>query len=156
MKNKIIIIGIVLTVFVVVFVICFTVGNNNSGKRLKKDNNIENVDDTKSVEKTKKALENNIVELGRSFDIYLDEKVVVKDEDLYLELIHVDDSRCPMNVECYWEGEIEYQLIVNDNNYKLSTVNNREINYGKYLISLDKENNSIDYAKIIVEKKEGE
>lgn len=70
------------------------------------------------------------------------EKVVL--DDLVISLIDVKDSRCPKNVECFWEGELNYSLLINNENYEISTVLKKEIEYNNYLIDIvaDKCNNN--------------
>ena len=64
------------------------------------------------------------VSLGKTLDI---------NDELSVKLINVNDSRCPDDVECFWEGELEYELVINKENYKISTVLNTTLFSGKYL-----------------------
>ena len=50
-------------------------------------------------------------ELGENFELYQDQDAVVLGEDLRLsDLEVVNDSRCPLNVECVWAGEAVYTV----------------------------------------------
>ena len=64
------------------------------------------------------------VSLGKTLD---------RNDELSVKLINVNDSRCPDDVECFWEGELEYELVINKENYKISTVLNTTLFSGKYL-----------------------
>ncbi len=66
------------------------------------------------------------------YSVYLGKTLDINDE-LSVKLINVNDSRCPDDVECFWEGELEYELVINKENYKISTVLNTTLFSGKYL-----------------------
>jgi hypothetical protein len=43
--------------------------------------------------------------LGRDFKIKYGQELTVKGEDLKVKFAFVQDTRCPENVDCYWEGD---------------------------------------------------
>ena len=52
-----------------------------------------------------------LVELGTSFDIRYEETVQIKDEGIQLTFMAIsDDSRCPENVVCVWQGRVAIVL----------------------------------------------
>ena len=63
-------------------------------------------------------------------------KIVKVKEDLTIQLESVSDSRCPENVECYWQGELDYSLSINETSYKISTVLNPKIELEKYELNI--------------------
>jgi hypothetical protein len=42
--------------------------------------------------------------VGQPFDLKIDQQVVLSRTPLQLKLTNVEDSRCPRNVACVWEG----------------------------------------------------
>lgn len=107
----------------------------------------------KPVDVIPKVDNKDIVKLNETFTLYMYDSVKVEDTNLEIELLSTDDSRCPAGAECYWEGEIEYSLIVNNDSIKLGTVTKKETNYGNYTIKLDSSNDSTSYVKLKVVKK---
>ena len=73
--------------------------------------------------------------------------------DLEIELYSVDDSRCPVGVNCYWEGELEYSLDVNGKTMKLGTVQKKEDIYGNYKIMLNEKNDSTQYVLLEIKER---
>ncbi len=69
------------------------------------------------------------------YSISLGKIVKVKD-DLTIQLESVSDSRCPENVECYWQGELDYSILINETSYKISTVLNPKIELEKYELNI--------------------
>ncbi len=72
--------------------------------------------------------------------------------ELTIKLIKISDSRCPKDVECVWEGELEYSLLINDNNYIVSTVLNKHIKYDKYLIDIVEDKCDINTLVLKIER----
>lgn len=72
--------------------------------------------------------------------------------DITIELVSVSDSRCPKNVECFWEGELSYSLLINGKSYEISTVLNKELNYDNYVLTIVKDECTLDYLTIKIEK----
>ena len=107
----------------------------------------------KPVDVIPKVDKKETVNLNETFTLFLAESVKVKDTNLEIELLATDDSRCPAGVECYWEGEIEYSLIVNNTSIKLGTVTKKEMDYKNYTIKLADDNNNTSFVKLKVVKK---
>ena len=125
MKNKkeFIIIGVLL--FVVIGLIVYILLDNNYKKEVK---------------------------LNESFELPLGKGVIVKDENLKIKLISVDDSRCKEGLQCIWEGEISYTIKINDKEEKLGTKLMKSVDYKEYRILLDEENDSLKYVKLKIDK----
>lgn len=90
---------------------------------------------TKEIDKTDKKQEEDLKLNENEYSLSINETLKIN-EHLSILLLKVNDSRCPKNVECFWEGELEYHLLINGENYKISTVLNKRINYQDYLISI--------------------
>ena len=79
------------------------------------------------------------VEFGKSVIMHINDEVVFPD-GLILILKEVNDSRCPANVQCVWQGEFSTLFSVNIQNspeeIRLGTVNNKEIIFKNYAFSL--------------------
>ena len=73
--------------------------------------------------------------------------------DLSIKLISINDSRCPKEVECYWQGELEYQILINQKNDTISTVLKRELEYQNYIIRIVEEKCETNFLTIKVENK---
>lgn len=139
-----IIIGIVVGVLVMGIVLFIYPGKDSS-------NNQNSKGDTNTKSETPVDTNSKTYSLGETIKIGLHEKVKVTD-DLEIELDSVADSRCPENTECYWEGELEYSLLVNGTMIKLGTVRERDEDYKNYDIKLANNNSSSEYVLLIVEK----
>lgn len=50
--------------------------------------------------------------LGTAFKLARSEKVIFTDANLLLELNEINDSRCPVNVQCVWAGNAKAKLLV--------------------------------------------
>ena len=70
----------------------------------------------------------------KEYSISLNESISI--EDLNIELTYVEDSRCPAYTECYWPGELEYDLLINGKSYELSTVNKPTLEYKNYVFKI--------------------
>ena len=57
-------------------------------------------------------------------------------KDMTINLYDVDDSRCPINVECYWQGELAYSISINGEYNKISTVTSPKITYKNYTLKI--------------------
>ena len=57
-------------------------------------------------------------------------------KDLTISLYDVNDSRCPINVECYWPGELAYSISINGEYNKISTVTSPKITYKNYTLKI--------------------
>ncbi len=61
------------------------------------------------------------VHLDTEFNLSFNQEVTVIDEDLKIQFSEViEDSRCPVDVECFWEGRLVINLKVNDQDLELS------------------------------------
>jgi hypothetical protein len=92
-------------------------------------------------------------EFGKSVIIHINEEAVFPD-GLILILKEVNDSRCPANVQCIWQGELSALFSVNIQNspeeIHLGTVNNKEIIFKNYTFSL--KNATENTATVVVSK----
>ena len=57
-------------------------------------------------------------------------------DDLSIGLLNIEDSRCPKNVECYWPGELSYDVLINGDSYQMSTVNKPKLEYKNYVFNI--------------------
>jgi len=54
-----------------------------------------------------------IVDIGKTFDIAFSHAVLIREENLLITFQDVTESRCPIGVQCFWEGQAiaEFLLI---------------------------------------------
>jgi hypothetical protein len=52
-----------------------------------------------------------LIALGQAFTLAVGD-VAALEEDLTVTLVRIDDSRCPPDVQCVWEGELSATLAV--------------------------------------------
>ena len=97
-----------------------------------------------------------IVLINKPFYIHLNETVTLNSKPkLKIKLNKASDSRCKKDRECIWEGELSYELIINDKKYQLGEINNTKIDVGKYKIKLiDSSKNSARQAYLKIYKGE--
>ena len=51
----------------------------------------------------------NFAKLDTEISLYIGESVIINDHGITLKFVDVlDDSRCPSDVECVWEGTVNY------------------------------------------------
>lgn len=86
-------------------------------------------------------------------EIKLYKNEIVKVNDLNIFLISISDSTCPKNVQCIWEGEYSYTLLINGDKVILGTVKAREYIYENYKIVLS-DNTSKEYIQFKINKVE--
>ncbi|MFX0210730.1 MAG: hypothetical protein ACFFDT_32425 [Candidatus Hodarchaeota archaeon] len=56
--------------------------------------------------------EDNFSEINTDISLYIGESVIIKDHGIKLKFVDVlEDSRCPSDVECVWEGTVS--LLIN-------------------------------------------
>ena len=111
-----------------------------------------------NINKSKNDI-NNKIQLNESFIIEKNQTVIFNDEKIIsIELINVQDSRCPKerNVTCYWQGELSYSILINEEPYEISTVLNQTINYDDYKLNIVSEDCDIDRLSIIIQRSKGE
>ena len=100
----------------------------------------------------KKELKKEDIQLAeKEYSLRLNETINIGN-DINVSLYHVDDSRCPANTECYWQGELAYSLSINNENYKLSTVFNTKITYKNYTFTIVPDKCSSTFMVFKVEK----
>lgn len=62
----------------------------------------------------------NFVEIDTEISLYIGESVIIKGHGIKLTFIDVlEDSRCPSDVECFWEGTVSLMINLNFNNQDL-------------------------------------
>ena len=83
------------------------------------------------------------VPLGREFTLQVGQTAVVADTGLRISLAKVaEDSRCPVDVQCVWEGDAAVSVAVVDaaaaRDYELHTSGRfpREVTHGGYRLTL--------------------
>ena len=103
------------------------------------------------VIKEKKTKKEEIVLEKDEYSVSQGETININ-EELSITLTNVDDSRCPEDVECFWQGELAYSLVINDNNYKLSTVLNKTVISGDYMFVISEEKCDTNTVTFKVEK----
>jgi len=93
------------------------------------------------------------VEFGKSVFMHINDEVVFPD-GLILILKEVNDSRCPTDVQCIWQGELSALFGINiqssPEEIRLGTVNNKKIIFKNYTFSL--KNATENTATVIVSK----
>ncbi len=83
--------------------------------------------------------------LSTPFTIKIGNTAEIKSENLKITLTDIEDSRCPTDVTCVWEGEITLHLNLKkggdkskETNLKLRTSQSSEISFESYSIFLSK------------------
>lgn len=83
------------------------------------------------------------VPLGREFTLRVGETAVVDDTALRISLDKVaQDSRCPVDVQCVWEGDAAVSVVITDpaapRSYELHTSGRyaTEVTHGAYHVTL--------------------
>jgi hypothetical protein len=82
------------------------------------------------------------VPLGREFTLRVGETAMVDDTSLRISVDKVaDDSRCPVDVQCVWEGDATVSVAIVDTaarSYALHTSGRfeREVTHGAYHVAL--------------------
>lgn len=81
-------------------------------------------------------------QLNSPIQLHLNESTFLESESLQITINHINDSRCPSDVTCVWEGEAKVQLRLTHNeqisgNFTVSTLkNSNSVSFDNYLISL--------------------
>ena len=96
---------------------------------------------------------NEKTEFNKPVTIHINDEIVFSDS-LSLKLKEINDSRCPPNVQCIWQGELSALFILNTGDsseeIRLGTVNNKEIILKNYIFSL--KSATEDSATVIISK----
>ncbi|MFX1534075.1 MAG: hypothetical protein ACFFDI_07570 [Promethearchaeota archaeon] len=80
--------------------------------------------------------------LDESFNLHVDEKAYIDSIELVVTFLNVkEDSRCPSDVVCVWEGDvaIEVNIILNGQNrgnFELNRSNLHKASFGGYYLKL--------------------
>jgi hypothetical protein len=62
----------------------------------------------------------NFAEIDTEISLYIGESVTIKDHGIKLKFVDVlDDSRCPSDVECVWEGTVSLMINIQYNSQDL-------------------------------------
>lgn len=80
-------------------------------------------------------------QLNSPIKLHINESTFLESESLQITVNSINDSRCPSDVTCVWEGEAKVQLSLTHNeksgNFTLSTVkNNNSVSFDNYLVNL--------------------
>ena len=139
MKNKKVIIGIVIGVLVIIGIMVVLFLNN------------------RTVSNEPKQPEDINVYFGEVFTLNMKQTAIIKmkqpaifNDDLKVTLVSSSDSRCPKDAQCIWQGEISYTFDVNGREIKLGTVNDKAEFVETFSIELIGSNESTDKVKIRV------
>lgn len=83
--------------------------------------------------------------LNAPFTIKIGDTAQIKSENLMITLTNLEDSRCPRDVTCIWEGEVILYLTLKkggdkskETDLELKTSHSSEISFESYSISLSK------------------
>ena len=139
MKNKKVIIGIVICLLVLIGIMVALFLNN------------------RTVSNEPKQPEDINVYFGEVFTLNMKQTAIIKmkqpaifNDDLKVTLVSSSDSRCPKDAQCIWQGEISYTFDVNGREIKLGTVNDKAEFVETFSIELIGSNESTDKVKIRV------
>jgi hypothetical protein len=84
------------------------------------------------------------VDLGDSFDLGVGESATLKNEGLTVTFNGVDeDSRCPSDVDCFWEGDAEVNVTISKPGYTPlntvlhTTLSPQAASYNGYTVTLN-------------------
>ena len=87
--------------------------------------------------------------LNEEIKLHIKEKTKV--EDLEIVLSSISDSTCPEDMQCIWQGEYSYELLINKEKVTLGTVTAREYRYLDYNIFLS-DSSSKNYIQFKINK----
>ena len=87
--------------------------------------------------------------LNEEIKLHIKEKAKV--EDLEIVLSSISDSTCPEDMQCIWQGEYSYELLINKEKVTLGTVTAREYRYLDYNIFLS-DSSSKNYIRFKINK----
>lgn len=59
-----------------------------------------------------------LIQASEAVEIKLDQRIHVGDLDLYF--YDIEDSRCPLDVTCVWEGKVTAMILVQNQTHKIS------------------------------------
>lgn len=88
-------------------------------------------------------------ELNEVIRLTLHQRAKVEDLNIYLNSI--SDSTCKEGMQCIWQGEYLYELVINKDRITLGTETAKEYNYNNYNIVLE-ESTSNKYILFKVNK----
>lgn len=76
--------------------------------------------------------------LGEPFEIDYNQKAIFQDQDITIKFVGVlEDSRCPVEAECIWAGNVKIALLFNGQQIKLnSNLKPRQIAVRGYVVKL--------------------
>ena len=87
--------------------------------------------------------------LNEEIKLHIKEKAKV--EDLEIVLSSISDSTCPEDMQCIWQGEYSYELLINKEKVTLGTVTARGYRYLDYNIFLS-DSSSKNYIQFKINK----
>lgn len=90
-----------------------------------------------------------VYSMNDTIELRIKEKAKV--EDLNIVLKSITDSTCPKDVQCIWQGEYSYELLINEKKVTLGTVTAKEQKYENYNIVLLNDT-SKNYIKFRIDK----
>ncbi|MHA1966513.1 MAG: hypothetical protein ACW964_01800 [Candidatus Hodarchaeales archaeon] len=84
----------------------------------------------------------NFAQIDTEISLYIGETVIINDHGITLKFVDVlDDSRCPSDVECFWEGTVSLIINIQYNsqnlgNYILNSSNLHKASFMGYFVRL--------------------
>ncbi len=84
------------------------------------------------------SVADNFGEIGTEFSLYVGDSVVIKDHGIKLKFLDVlEDSRCPSDVICIWEGTVSLMINIEFNgqdlgNFILNSSNSHKASFMEY------------------------
>lgn len=53
------------------------------------------------------------IKIGSTFQLEANEKAILKSNNIIIDLVNISDSRCPEGMNCFRAGELEVDLLIN-------------------------------------------
>jgi hypothetical protein len=84
--------------------------------------------------------EDNFVEIDTEFSLHIGESVIIKGHEIELKFVDVlEDSRCPSDVQCIWEGTVSLRINIQYEsqdlgNFALNASNLHKVSFMGYYV----------------------
>jgi hypothetical protein len=84
--------------------------------------------------------EENFIQINTDISLYIGESVIIKNHGIKLKFVDVlEDSRCPSDVECLWEGTVSLLINIQYNgedlgNFVLNSSNFHKASFMGYYV----------------------
>ncbi|NHJ01777.1 MAG: hypothetical protein EAX86_06510 [Candidatus Heimdallarchaeota archaeon] len=99
----------------------------------------------------------NLAEIDTEFSLHIGESAIIKDQGIKIKFIDVlEDSRCPSDVQCIWEGTVSLMINIKYNeqdlgNFVLNSTNLHKASFMEYYVQF-KELNPYPVSTQIIPK----